>query len=420
MQAVLAQFECTKIVPEPGVQAAIECLGLLKAYSVPEKSEDPVPHILGMMDLANSIAKICSSDSVQGGDKSAGMIQSCDALLQWAESVKNQCCAKALEIVIANPSPEVPWNYQKMLLPQYHPLAMSLQKASGLSERLTMLKQENPDLEERIKELSLVESVWSALQSPCMAKEDVDPMFRDLKSSFSEFVEAHLSAAQKGLTDFQETHFPSFQKFNSDYEPVATASEKWQMGPVAWAFTDQHDQTKESLEQVMAAKQNVDCIMASLKTFCGHGAGFKGLADVINIGKEIYKTLVALIDETNRTAGILMIGCVIYNGCSVKDAKSTYDVAHASFGTTKETLPTKMHKLLADLMKTSDENPKDKQEKPAASTEKGKKRKADAEEKAERKKKEKKSKDKTEKNQKTPRRKGAAKAKENQEDSDAS
>lgn len=419
---MLAQFECTKILAEPGVQAAIECVGLLKAYKPPEQS-DAVPHILAMMDLASSIAKVCSLQSAEDGQEPAGMMVACSALLKWATSVQKMCCAKALEIVIANPSPEVPWNYQKMLLPEYHTLAMSLQKTSGLLENLAVLKQDNPDLEERIKELSLVETVWSALKSSGMDKEDVDPMFKALKSQFTEFVALYLTAAQKGLSDFQETHFPTFQKFNAQYEPVATAAEKWQMGPVAWAFTDQHDQTKESLEQVIAAKQNVECILTALKTFCGHSAGFKDLTDVISIAKEVYKNLVCLVNDSNRIAAILMIGCALYTGCSPQDAKATYDMAHSSFGVTKESLPAKMQKLLADLMKT-DGDSKEKAATAATPTRVPKKRKTDAaEDKGERKKRDKgKAKEKTEKTdkkEKTTRRKGA-KAKDGKDDSEES
>ena len=325
-----------------------------------------------MVDLAQSISKVCQPHA--GPKDSPGMAASCSAFLEWADVVQRVCSAKSLQIMLANPTPKVPWNYQKMLPAEYYPLAMSLQKASNIQDRLVLLKQDSPDLEEGIKDLALVETVWSALGSSCLSKDmdEVDPMFRDTKARFTEFVEAYTAAMQKGLTDFEETHFPSFQNFNHKFEPVVQAAEKWQMGPVAWAFTDQYEQTKEALEQLMAAKDNVRCLMEAIKSLCGHNGSFKALVDLVNQAKGLYKNAHALVTEADMTAGILMMGCVLYNGSSAKDAKATFEMAHSSFGTKKENLPAKMQRLYADLVKDKDANVKGEEAaKPPPGTPKG-------------------------------------------------
>ena len=333
------------------MQAVLDCYDAFKNFKAPE-GDDEINHVLALMDLSSTIAQKSQPSIAQGQDPNTGMLPAVAKMHEWSRAVQRQCCAKSLKMILTAPSPETPWNYKKMLAPEYQPFALALQKAAGLKDDVDALSAEVTDLEEVTKRLALFEAVSSALDASWMKGPEVDPLFQELKTSYESFLRLFLTTCSAALKDFQDTHFPVLQKFIDQYSQVASAAEKWQMNPVSQVFTDKQDVTKEDLEQLLAAKENVGVVMGSLQTFCGHVSSSAALNEVIAKAKGLYKTGSGFIMEANRIAGILLIGAVLWNGESKpEDAKATLEMAHTSFDTSKDSLPVKMQKLLADLLK---------------------------------------------------------------------
>ena len=377
LEAVLASFPSTGASMKLGVQAVLECCAAFQSYKAPE-GDDPGAHVMAMLDLAAIVWKKCGELSIpEGQDRESGMLPAARAMCKWSQVLQHVCFAKSLDLIINAPSPETPWNYKKMLPLQHQAFARALQQAAGLKDDMEALSSSGmPDLEEVTKRLALFETVTSALDASLMAEDNVDPLFKDLKATFENFVALFLKSAETALSDFEETHFPVIHGFIGNYTAVAQAAEKWQMTPVASVFTDKHDETKEALEQLMAAKENLGGVMGSLETFCAHISSGKALVDLVAKAKGMYKAGVGFIKEADRIGGILLVGAVLYNNGSAEDAKATLDMANKTFGTRKDTLPLKVQKMLGDSLKLPHDDAADAKDKQPAPKTPGRKRNA--------------------------------------------
>lgn len=352
MLVVLASFSPDIHMPA-ALTDALRCCKIFKDYKAPA-GEDALPQILSMTGLASTVRVSLEAVDLKGSDQ-GGMIPACAAIAAWCDSVEEMCSSKSMAMMIASPagpSPGTPWDYQKMLSPQYHSFLLALQQSGDVKGEIASLA---PDLEEMAKKLTLFETLQSAVAADWVAKDPVDPLLADTKLLFLEFVEVYIKTMDSALKELQETHFPTFQKFNDRFAPVTPCAEKWQMTSVAYVFNEQNDQTKESLEQLIAARENIKPAMAALKTLCGHVTSCKGLETVITEAKGVYKHGVGLTEESYQLGGILLIGAVLYNTQSTPaDAKETLEMATQSFGIAKEKLPAKMQKLLSDVLRAGD------------------------------------------------------------------
>ena len=383
MQSLLASLPSTGVSVQPGLQPVLDCCAAFEDYKVPE-GDDPVSVVVALMDLSTLIARKSGSvpATPEGQEPVSAWEAPATAFSKWAEVSKLRCCGKSLQMIINAPSPETPWNYKKMLAPEYHSFALALQKAASLKDDAEALGRDVPEFEDVTKRLTLFEAVTSALDADWMKGPAIDPLFSELKTQYESFLRLFQSTSNSLLKDFEDTHFPVLQAFIDSYSPVAVAAEKWQMNGVSAVFTDKKDETRESLEQLIAAKGNVGVVMGFLESFCSHVSSSAALNEIIGKAKALYKTGSSLIKEADRIGGILLVGAVLWNTDSKpEDAKATLDMAKSSFDTVKEKLPAKMQKLLGELLKLSGEEAaagNDAKEKPEKKAEKtpGRKRRA--------------------------------------------
>eukprot|EP00438_Fugacium_kawagutii_P002428 Skav218193 [mRNA] locus=scaffold6534:4354:5373:+ [translate_table: standard] len=262
------------------------------------------------------------------------------------------CTAKALQLVLGAPSPKVPWDLKRMVSADFFPVAMCLQSASNVKADIKLLenKEQPMELEDIVKKLSLFETVTSAGKMEVLAK---DPLFEQVCQDFKNFRIAFVNGVKLGLATFDATHLSILRNFAEKYSEVSSAAEKWQMAPVAFHFGDKYDETKEAIDQVIAAKGNMALPMSSLASLCSHGSMCKDLKAVIQDCVNMHKEGVSLTTKADMLGASMLVAALLLNGKSNSaDAKATVEVMQKTFSMSRDKLPLKMQKLLTDLLKS--------------------------------------------------------------------
>eukprot|EP00913_Durusdinium_trenchii_P028031 g26280.t1 len=147
-------------------------------------------------------------------------------------------------------------------------------------------KSESIDLEDIVKSISNFESIGSALNNDFIQK---NTFFQSLVESFTEFRGAFLDSVKVAVKSFEDAHLAIFQQFLDKYECVLPAAEKWQMQPVASFFNENQDETREALDQIIAAKSNAAGPMKALSQFCSHSTSCKDFKELIQQCGQLHK-----------------------------------------------------------------------------------------------------------------------------------
>lgn len=227
-------------------------------------------------------------------------------------------------------------------------------------------KSESIDLEDIVKSISNFESIGSALNNDFIQK---NTFFQSLVESFTEFRGAFLDSVKVAVKSFEDAHLAIFQQFLDKYECVLPAAEKWQMQPVASFFNENQDETREALDQIIAAKSNAAGPMKALSQFCSHSTSCKDFKELIQQCGQLHKRSVDLASKANLTGSVLLAAALLLNtSSSPEDGKATQETMRKGFGITKEQLPSKLQKMFGDLVKSTAEakgsgSAKDKKEK---------------------------------------------------------
>lgn len=329
---------------------------------MPESPEDSsYYYILG---FATSLQKACEGIG-KGADVEdrSGLANACAAFRDLGRYVEKVCNARSLQLMAMTTSPSSTWDYKRMLSADYHPIAQSLQVAREVKDSDIA---QSPHLEDLIKHLPNFETVGSALKTDLLK----DPLFEDLGTNFKSFMTTYVQSLSDAVKMFDQAHLQQSRDFIAEFTPVAQACDKWQMSPVAAFFGENSDKTKESLDQVIAAKENMTGPMAALTSFCSHKTSNKDIAPVLGSCKDAHTESLTLSKQVDHIAGLVVVAALLLRGDpppSSADAKATQDMVAKTFGLT--VYPAKMQKLMGDLLKTKDapeksEKQKEKSEKP--------------------------------------------------------
>ena len=172
MQVALESIPLAGVATLPGLKALLGCCNLIKEFSLP--GTDDSAAVASWMKFASSLEALCHQ--VQAP---SGLLETLDRLGSWCKQLEEVCNAKAMEMIIANPAPEKPWDYKQILSAKYHSLAFCLQVAGGanLSDTVNAFNDKScpPDLLDTLKHLNTFETVSSALKLDVFHADDMFP-----------------------------------------------------------------------------------------------------------------------------------------------------------------------------------------------------------------------------------------------------
>ena len=119
-------------------------------------------------------------------------------------------------------------------------------------------------------------------------------------------------------------------------------------------FNENQDETREALDQIIAAKSNAAGPMKALSQFCSHSTSCKDFKELIQQCGQLHKRSVDLASKANLTGSVLLAAALLLNtSSSPKDGKATQETMRKGFGITKEQLPNKLQKMFGDLVKST-------------------------------------------------------------------
>lgn len=175
MQVALESVPLAGVATLPGLKAMLGAWKLIKEFSVP--GTDDSAAVAAWMKFASSLGALCQGHlDIQAP---TGLLETCGRLGTWCKQLEAVCNAKAMEMIVANPAPEKPWEYKQILSVKYHSLAFSLQAAGGanLSDTVKAFsdKSSPPDLPDTLKHLNTFETVSSALKLDAFHNDDMFP-----------------------------------------------------------------------------------------------------------------------------------------------------------------------------------------------------------------------------------------------------
>lgn len=343
-----------------GLSKVHQCFSFLSQLEKVKVDRPADKLICELQDIALNLGKVLGANGVPDGkDKAGGMLHACQAVAQMVLRLTRLCNAKAFQLMINNPCPDTAWNYKALLEPGFHAVAESLCCMGSMQKDIETLESsaEPKTLEDMVTKLTLLETATSALKVEIVQK---DPLFAKTAEDMQKYISSYLTALPKAVKLFEDSHVSIFSGFIAEYSEVAEAAKEWQMASVASTFQDNYQTTKEAVEQVIAAKTNIAGSLKALSTLCSHGTGNDALKQVLQDCKGSYDRGVEAETKAREIGGIILVSALLLSpNPTSQDAKATWETTQQTFGLKKEQLPSKMLKLLTDLIQTKNKDTED-------------------------------------------------------------
>lgn len=281
---------------------------------------------------------------------SAGQAFTAISRLMWRLQHVSDC--RVLDFLIQNPDVKI--DADKVLSSkQTKVLGHAVQTWNSVDAECKALEDREHDWKYFSEKLALVETLSLAIIDPAIK----DSMFQHLHSSCELFVHTYLRVARQALDVFAPSTMEDLNNFITKYGPVVDCAENWQMGPVMYLYTEEHEGESAlglNMDAFMTFIQNVEQLCDSMKGLLGHSSSNDKLSALIaDAGKFLSKARSSVKSAKKAAATTVMAGIVLNNEESKAKSEQIQEglkLCHANFKMSKEDLPVKLQKLLADCL----------------------------------------------------------------------
>lgn len=302
----------------------------------------------------------------------------------FAASLSLQCTCHGIKLILDKPKEK--WEVDKILLPEWRPIAMILPSVGNLEKEMKSLDESPNDFKLFTSHLPLFETCAGVAASAVTE----DKSLAHLKDPCEAFTDKFASAILQALTNLQTSSLKVIEEFVNKFSEVSEAAGDWRMESFQWVH--QGDETKRRFEKLHVAITAGQTFLVDSRPFLSlrssHAKVKNSIKEIIDFTTVMKKNL----HQVRSVAGTVMVSGLFLNKEDPHlDVNTIMEHCYTMYGTTLDGLPGKLKTMTAKAIEDAKKKPDDTSKGDAKSKNpKDKKRKKDKKDKDEEGKKEKK------------------------------
>lgn len=294
----------------------------------------------------------------------------------YAASLSLQCSCHGIKLVLDKPKEK--WEVDKMLLPEWRPIAMMLPSLDSLEKDMNSLNESPKDFKLLASLLPLFETCAGVAASTVIE----DKSLAHLKDPCKAFADKFASAILEALTNLQTSSLKVIEEFVNKFSEVSEAAGDWRMESFQWVH--QGDETKKRFEKLHGAITAGQTFLVDSRPFLSlkssHAKVKNSVREIIDFTTVLKKNL----HQGRSVAGTFMVSGLFLNKEDPHlDVNTIMEHCYTMYGTTLDGLPGKLKKMTAKAIEDAKKKPDDTSKDDPKNKKNEKKRKKDKKEKEE-------------------------------------
>ena len=243
--------------------------------------------------------------------------------------------------------PESKYDINRLLPKEVQPIAHTILTWQNVGQELKELGEAEHSWTFLTKKLSLFESLSAAVNDKLMSAT----VFQDAKDQCNAYVKSFIEACQLALTEIGPGLAEQLKGFIEKYQKVGECAESWHMLPVSYVFEPENEEDcNADLEKVEITLRELTELCSDIKLLMAHTSCNSAFQEVIQSARKFHSETLAMMSSTRKLATILMVSDVMLKEVIDKDSlQKVLGLCRDGIGTSKEDLPVKMRKIMADL-----------------------------------------------------------------------
>lgn len=294
------------------------------------------------------LSKVLNPSSKAQASTPAGVAYK--ALRSMLTRLQRLVASQVIMAVASEPSSK--WtldDFVKCLPPSFHPSARGIHACSTLQEERKALETAEHEWDFLARKLSFFETISSSLEIGLLGEE----FMKHFKEPCAAYVEAYIQACEMPLKEVGEGLSSELTKFWKTYGHVIDCAETWQMQQVSSFFDrDNEESMKAELGGIKSNLDQMQSFCESMGGVIGHSSGNEMLKSCIECCGKFAKEAASLMKDVKKACTTLVVAAEFL--CD--DPPTRKSVQHVlkfvgdEFGLSKEDLPSKLRKLVADAL----------------------------------------------------------------------
>jgi hypothetical protein len=235
--------------------------------------------------------------------------------------------------------PKEKWEVDKMLLPEWRPIAMMLPSLDSLEKDMNSLNESPKDFKLLASLLPLFETCAGVAASTVIE----DKSLAHLKDPCKAFADKFASAILEALTNLQTSSLKVIEEFVNKFSEVSEAAGDWRMESFQWVH--QSDETKKRFEKLHGAITAGQTFLVDSRPFLSlkssHAKVKNSVREIIDFTTVLKKNL----HQGRSVAGTFMVSGLFLNKEDPHlDVNTIMEHCYTMYGTTLDGLPGKLKK----------------------------------------------------------------------------